>query len=132
MSIPVSLERLRAAIEERGPTAYLLTVGDDGCPHAVHARLEWADDALVTDVGRRSAANAIARPAVSLLCPVRAEGDYSLIVDGVAAVVSRDGGGRVRITPTRAVLHRSAAVPDPTSPCAADCVPLFPAARGRT
>src|SRR5215471_6509070 len=105
MSIPVALERLRAAVEERGATAYLLTVSDDGCPHAVHVLLEWEDDALVADVGRRSAANAVARPSVSLLYPVGAEGDYSLIVDGVAAVVSRDGGGRVRITPTRAVLH---------------------------
>lgn len=37
MSIPVSLERLRAAAAERGPAAYVLTVSGDGSPHAVHA-----------------------------------------------------------------------------------------------
>ena len=36
MSIPVPLLRLRAAMEERGAAGYLLTVSDDGVPHAVH------------------------------------------------------------------------------------------------
>jgi hypothetical protein len=62
---------------------------------------------------------------------VRTEGDYSLIVDGTATVESSDGGQRVGVTPTRAVLHRPAAVPDPSSSCTADCVPLLPAARER-
>ena len=125
MSIPVPLERLRAALEERGPNAYLLTVSDDGRPHAVHGPVCWERDQLTTDVGRRSAANAAARPSVSLLYPVRADGDYSLIVDGAAVVVSREGGQRLLITPTRAVLHRPATAPDPASPCSADCVPLL-------
>ena len=58
---------------------------------------------------------------VSLLYPVRSEGDYSLIVDG----------RRLCITPTKAVLHRPATAPDPASLCAADCVPLV-GARSRT
>jgi hypothetical protein len=127
MSVPIPLLRLRAAIEERGASGYLLTVCDDGSPHAVHAPVRWEADAIVADVGKRSAANAAARPSVSLLFPVRAEGDYSLIVDGTAAVAPRDSGQRVRVTPTRAVLHRPAAVPDPSSSCTADCVPLLPA-----
>ena len=126
MSVPVPLLRLRAAIEERGASGYLLTVSDDASPHAVHAPVRWDGDVIVADVGKRSAANAVARPAVSLLFPVRGEGDYSLIVDGTAVVATGDGGGRVCITPTRAVLHRPAVVPDPESPCAADCVPLLP------
>jgi hypothetical protein len=81
---------------------------------------------IVADVGRRSAANAAARPSVSLLFPVRAEGDYSLIVDGTAAVTSAGGGHWVRFTPTRAVLHRPAVVSDPSSSCTADCVQLLP------
>jgi len=123
MSIPVPLERLRAALEERGPRAYLLTVSDDGRPHAVHCPAGWEGDGVRVTVGRRSAANAAARPAVSLLYPLRTDGDYSLIVDGTAVV---EGEDRLRITPTRAVLHRAAAASDQTSACGADCVPLLP------
>jgi hypothetical protein len=127
MSIPVPIDDLRAAIAERGLNAYLLTVTNDGRPHAVHAPLQWSGDHLVVEVGRRTAANATARPTVSLLFPVRAAGDYSLIVDGVATV---DGGEptRLRVTPTKAVLHRpapaGALVAD--GACGADCVPLMP------
>jgi Pyridoxamine 5'-phosphate oxidase len=127
MSVPVPLLRLRAAIEERGVSAYLLTVSEDASPHAVHVPLRWDGDVIVADVGKRSAANAAARPSVSLLFPVRADGDYSLIVDGTAAVAASDGGQHVRVTPTRAVLHRPAVVADPSAPCTADCVPLLPA-----
>ena len=131
MSVPIPMLRLRAAVEERGTSGYLITVCDDGSPHAVHAPVRWDDDVLVADVGKRSAANATARPSVSLLFPVRSEGDYSLIVDGTAAVASSDGGHRVRVTPTRAVLHRSPVVSDPSSVCTADCVPLLPATSKR-
>ena len=131
MSIPVPLESLRAALEERGGSVYLLTVADDDRPHAVHVPVRWEGDALAADVGKRSAANAEARPSVSLLFPVRVEGDYSLIVDGTAAVASREGGPKLLITPTKAVLHRPAAVPDPAASCSADCVPLLPASTGR-
>lgn len=126
MSIPVSLDGLRATLAERGGSAYLLSVSDDARPHVVHVPLGWEDDVLIADVGKRSAANAAARPAVSLLYPVRMEGDYSLIVDGTAVVTTGDGGQRLRITPTKAVLHRPAATPDPASACGADCVPLLP------
>jgi hypothetical protein len=123
MSIPVALDGLRAAVAERGTGAYLLTVSDDGSPHAVHVAMGWDGDALAADVGRRTAANAAARASVSLVFPVRADGDYSLIVDGTATVAA----GRVSVTPTKAVLHRSAPAPDPASSCDADCVPILPA-----
>ena len=126
MSIPVPMEELRAAIEERGGSAYVLTVSDDSRPHAVHVPVSWEGDVLAADVGKRSAANAGARPAVSLLYPVRADGDYSLIVDGTAVVAGREDAHRLLITPTKAVLHRAAAAPNPLSPCSADCVPLLP------
>jgi hypothetical protein len=130
VSIPVPLEQLRAALVERGESAYLLTVGDDGKPHAVHVHVGWHDGALAAAVGKRSAANASARPAaVSLLYPVRTPDDYTLIVDGTAAVGRiGDEQQRLLVTPTRAVLHRPAAVPDPASACGADCVPLLPPA----
>lgn len=124
MSIPVALDKLRAAHAERGGGAYILTVGDDARAHAVHAALGWEGDVLVAAVGRRSAANAAARSAVSLLYPVRSEGDYSLIVDAEAAVEPTAEGHRLRLTPVRAVLHRSAPAPSPASTCGSDCVPL--------
>ncbi len=129
MSIPVPLERLRAAVEERGPGAYLLTVSDDGRPHAVHVPVGWEGERLVAEVGKRSATNAAARPAVALLWAVRSPDDYSLIVDGMAAAPSRDDQRRLAITPTKAVLHRPAAAPRPASACDADCVPLLPERR---
>jgi pyridoxine/pyridoxamine 5'-phosphate oxidase len=92
MSIPIPLDRLRAALDERDGRAYVLTVSDDGRPHVVHGAIRWEGDTLAADVGGRSAANAAARPSVSLLCPVRSDGDYSLIVDGHAAVVCTKTG----------------------------------------
>jgi hypothetical protein len=56
---------------------------------------------------------------------VRTPDDYSLIVDGTAAVTACADGPRLLITPDARVLHRPAAAPDPASPCGADCVPLL-------
>ncbi|MGH7787066.1 MAG: pyridoxamine 5'-phosphate oxidase family protein [Candidatus Binatia bacterium] len=131
MSVPVPLERLRAALTDRGGSAYLLTVADDARPHAVHVPVRWSGDRLAADVGKRSAANAAARPSVSLLYPVRTDGEYSLIVDGTAVVTAHGDGQQVLIMPTKAVLHRPAAAPDPAAPCGADCVPLLPAPTSR-
>src|SRR5262249_35084260 len=113
-------------------SAYVLTVSDDARPHAVHAAVQWEGAVLAAEVGRRSATNAQARPGVSLLFPVRSEGDYSLVVDGTDVVETTEGGQGLLVTPTKAVLHRPAAVPDPTSSCTADCVPLLSTARERT
>jgi hypothetical protein len=120
------MEQLRAALAERGDNAYVLTVTDEAHPHVVHAAVRWEGNALVVEVGKRSAANAAARPFVSLLYPLRAPGDYSLIVDGPAVVAMREDAHLMTITPAKAVLHRPAAAPDPASPCDADCVPLLP------
>lgn len=125
MSVPVPLEGLRVAIEERGPSAYLLTVKSDGSPQAVHAPLHWDGDALIAVVGKRSAGNAMSRPAVSLLFPAHKDGDYSLIVDGTASVTAGESGSHVRITPTWAVLHRPGKASSPGSSCTDDCVPVF-------
>jgi len=125
MSVPVPLEKLRAALAERGGGAYLLTVADDARPHAVHVPVSWDGEALAAGVGKRTAANAAARSSVSLLYPVRSEGDYSLIVDGTARVAADGDSRRLLITPTKAVLHRPAPAPDPAASCEADCVPLL-------
>ena len=103
MSIPVSLDRLREEIAARGPAAFLVTVGQAG-PHVVSVRLGWDGDALVAGCGDRTATNVAATPAVTLLWPAPAFEDLSLLVDGPAAAAD----GTVRITPAKAVLHRSA------------------------
>jgi hypothetical protein len=115
---------LAALLRERGPSAYVVTVSEQGAPHAVHAPVRWEDGGLVVEAGGTTAGNAAARPRVSLLYPVRTGGDYSLIVDGTATVEVGSGARLVRVTPTRAVLHRPGPAPDPASSCGADCVPL--------
>lgn len=102
MTQGVELDRLHEEIARFGGTPYLLTVSDDGRPHATVVGAEAAGDTLVATVGRRSAANVGVRPDVSLLWPpVDAEG-FSLIVDGTATA----DGERVTVRPERAVLHR--------------------------
>jgi pyridoxamine 5'-phosphate oxidase-like protein len=125
MNLEVALNRLRDAVGERSPAAYVLTTSEDGFPHSVHVPVRWEDGRFVAEVGARTAANAAARPRVSLLYPLRREDDYSLIVDGTALVEPADTGGRLRVTPTRAVFHRAGPSPDPTSSCTADCVPVL-------
>jgi hypothetical protein len=123
MSIPVALEQLRNETRKFALAPYLLTVSDDARPHAVAVAATWEGDALAMDVGKRTAANAVARANVSLLWPPNEPGGYSLIVDGTAAAA---GDARVAVTPTRAVLHRPAATPDAAKPgCSADCVPIL-------
>jgi hypothetical protein len=124
MSHPVALEQLRNETRRFALAPYLLTVGDDGRPHAVAVAASWEGDALTMELGERSARYAGTRPRVSLLWPPAEPGGYSLIVDGTAAPAG--GEGRIAVTPTRAVLHRPAATPDAARPgCSADCVPIL-------
>lgn len=102
MSVTVELERLRQEVTRFGSSPYLLTVSDDGRPHATVVRVTWAGNALGAGVGRRSAANVAERPDVSLLWPPVDEEGFSLIVDGRASV----DGERVTVQPERAILHR--------------------------
>lgn len=128
MSIPVALDELRST-SGGYRFAYLMTTSDDGRPHAVAVSpAHDGADLVVTGVGRRTASNAEARPAVSLVWPPDVIDGCSLIVDGQASVERGAGadGARVVVSPTKAVLHRPAPSPDPTSSCTSDCrsVPL--------
>jgi hypothetical protein len=105
MSVGVELERLHDEVTRFGSAPYLLTVSDDGRPHATAVTISWDGDALVAGVGRRSAANAQSRPAVSLLWPPVDTDGFSLIVDGAAEV----DGENVKVRPDAAVLHRQRA-----------------------
>ena len=128
MSIPVAIEELRTATA-RYTFAYLLTVSDDGRVHAVAVQPEWSEAGtlVIADTGRRTTANAAARPNVSLVWPPVSIDDYSLIADGDA---SPHGDG-LAVTPTKAVMHRPAPTRAGDLPgasdaesCGSDCVPL--------
>lgn len=112
MSIAVKLDELRSIVDQQAPYAYLLTVADDGRPHAVALRMTIGEGEIICEAGKTSCKNASARPDVSLLWPPVDVADYSLIVDGNATV----NGSTVRIAPTRAVRHRPA--PDGGNDCA--------------
>jgi hypothetical protein len=124
MSIPVAIDDLVAATSERG-WAYLLTVRDDLRPHIVAVAPTWDGSELVMDVGRGTAANAAARPSISLCYPPVVAGDYSLIVDGAAVV---EGEATVRFHPSGAVLHRPAVdgFDGSSTGCVNDCEPVGP------
>ena len=113
MSISVPLERLAGEIEGFGGRGYLITVADDGRPHAVSVSVAWDGEELVLAVGAGTARNAGQRRLVSLLFPPGDARGYSLIVDGQANVTAAGVGTVVRVRPTGAVLHRPAG---PTSP----------------
>lgn len=103
MSIAVTLDTLRDEVRKRGDAAFVITSGERS-PHVVSVRVGWEGDAIVAGAGSTTAANIAARPIVSLLWPSTFD-DYSLIVDGTAST----SDGSLRVEPTRAVLHRSAA-----------------------
>jgi hypothetical protein len=125
MSIAVSLDGLRDAVAGFDRAPYLLTVSDDGRPHAVAVPVSWRDDDLVAVVGRRSATNAATRPLVSLVFAAPDASGFSLIVDTTVAFppLPADGGSELVLRPTSAVLHRPARADDgslaPGSDCAA-------------
>jgi hypothetical protein len=125
MSTSVTPASLEAALRERGAGAYVITVGEAGAPHVVAAEVTPHSEGLLAEVGSRTASNARARGQVSLLYPARHDGDYSLIVDAMATADPGGDGSRLRLTPTRAVLHRPGPAPSAAaSACGSDCVPI--------
>jgi len=121
VSIGVALERLRDEVVRYGPNPFVLTVSEDGRPHAVSVTIAWEGDNLVAGCGRSTALNAAARPEISLLWPPVEPGGYSLIVDCTAFVADQ----QLRLRPSRGVLHRSAPSPDPLRSCSSDCVQIM-------
>ena len=122
MSIPVELQSLENVMAHYR-FAYLMTNSDKGAPHVIQVTVMLQGSHLVVkSVGRRTRENALARPAVGLVWPPQSEAGYSLIVDGQAAWSAEV----LRITPTRAVLHRPSApsTPNVLGSCESDCVEL--------
>lgn len=122
MSIEVEPGEL-AEMLGRFPFVYLLTVGEQPRPH-ISALTARARDSVVevTGAGRRSRDAIELNELVTLLAPPYEPGGYSLIVDGTGRVA----GEAIVVAPTRAVLHRPAEVPAPSTDggCAQDCVEI--------
>ena len=114
MSIPVPLDRLADAITHRGASALLITVDGDGRPRVAGVAPTAVGAVLHVGAGRRSCANAAARPLVTLVwpaLPAAVDGhehlaSHHLVVDATVTSVS---DGTAVLAPSHAVLHR---VPD--------------------
>lgn len=111
MTMRIELDALAAVIAERGPVAYLVTIGADR-PHVVSVAVTVVDGdgdgdggvRLRVGAGRTTPRNVAARPAVTLLWPLTAEfADHSLLVDGTATV--DPDGTTLTIAATGAILH---------------------------
>ena len=107
MSIRVELDELREQVAACGPYAYLLTVTEDGRPHAVSLRMEWDGDDLVCAPGSRTLANAERGPEVSLLWPDSGREGFALFVNGPAEVRADGDAKKVVVKPASAVLHKT-------------------------
>lgn len=115
MSIPVATDALAGPIEERGSTAYLVTVRADDRPHVVAVTVTRRDDTLVVGAGRTTTANVERHPDVTLVWAAAPGTGYSLIVDGTARPLRGAGRPSLVIEPRKAVLHRTPEG-DPSAP----------------
>jgi hypothetical protein len=120
MTEKVDLAGLGDRLDEYGPAAYLVTVGEAGAPHVVSVVVARDGDTLTLDAGRTSRRNAQARPSVTLLWPAGPDGTYSLLVDGQAKLPADAPDARLVVHPTAAVLHRIAGAEGPS------CLPVTP------
>jgi hypothetical protein len=102
VSIAVALEELADKLAEY-PWCYLVTSGEDR-PHLLAVKPSLVEAGLRCETGHSSRANVVRNPLVVLMFPPNDTGGMSLIVDGTAEV----NGDGVVVTPTWAVLHRSA------------------------
>jgi predicted enzyme related to lactoylglutathione lyase len=122
MSVKVDLDRLADALGDF-TFAYLVTVGDDYRAHTVAVTPELIDGILdIGPVGNSTRRNATQHGDVTVTWPPREPGGYTLIVDGRAELSDTS----MKVTPSRAVLHRPASPDSPasTTGCLHDCVPL--------
>ena len=108
MSIPVDLDALAEHIARCGPSAFVVTNSSDGPPHISSVVVTSRGAELSMPAGRRTRANAAARPDVALIWP-RLDDDYCLIVDATAGDSTPE---TLVVRPTSAVLHKLANAPD--------------------
>jgi hypothetical protein len=125
MSIKVDLDALGATLGDYA-FGYLVTVGDDYQAHAVTVTPTIGDGTVgVGTPGGRTRRNLAHHDGVTLLCPPRDPGGYTLIIDGRARTCTAEND-ELLIEPSHAVLHRRAVAPaaPETDGCGQDCVPL--------
>jgi hypothetical protein len=122
------LERLHLEISSAVTEPYLLTVNDENGPHCSCVAVDWDNGRIGAPAPsgwEGSVAHGHLR--VTLLWPPAQPGDYSLIVDGVAANALVKDKRRIEVTPTRAVLHRRGTPASPSGhPCQSDCIQILP------
>lgn len=108
---------------------YVVTVAGDGRAHVAptDAVVDPDGRVVVTDVGRRTAANVAAGSALTLVWSTGDPREYTVIVDGTGVLE----GDRCVVSPRRAVRHRrgpggdGADAPDDVGHgCTSDCVEL--------
>ena len=117
----VDTGRLRAAVTEYGPVAFLLTVTADARPHCTAVTTTWVGDTLVAECGTQSVANITKRPEIAVVWPPPHWGDHSLIIDGTASIHDHQPP-RVEVHPTRVVRYPT---PEPTGGTTAlECEPV--------
>lgn len=122
MSVEVTPDDLPGAIASCA-VVYLLTTSDDRPrPHVGAVGATVVDGVVrVVGAGRTARRDLDSHDAVTLLGAPAKAGGYSLIVDGVGAVV----GDGIEVSMRRAVLHRPAPSPEPSAGgCSSDCVEL--------
>ena len=82
MSVKVELEKLLEVAAGFGTVPMLLTTDEDGRPRASAVSVSWDGVTARVRAGRKSVANAAARPLVSLLWPAPPGERFALLVDG--------------------------------------------------
>ena len=117
MSIAVELDEVRDQVAACRSCAYLLTVTDDGRPHAVSLQADWQGDELIVRPGPRTTANAERSSEVSLLWPTSGRDGYALFVNGRAEVRMDGDSATVAVKPTGAVLHKTPEAADDGPGC---------------
>ena len=128
MSVPVDIDNLEKAIDKYGVNAYLITTDNEAHPHITHVTLSKDSDGFVCYLGRKTSANAAARPSVAMLWPPMLPGEHSLIVDGLMQVTEiPERGARGLFKPKAAILHRSASGSEKETAgnCTSDCSPVI-------
>ena len=105
MSVPVSLSDVPGVIDTAGQ-AFLVTLLDDGRAHVAGVSCSTTNGIVRVSCGKRSKANAAARPSVTMLFPAPRADGFVLLVDGDAMADIGADGQTLIITPTSAVLHK--------------------------
>ncbi|WP_299052562.1 hypothetical protein [uncultured Nocardioides sp.] len=106
MSTPVDLGGLDRAIAQRLP-GYLVTVSARGRVRTASVEPRMEDGRVVIDgAGPGVVKDLRANPALTLILPPATPDGFTLLVDGDADRPDR-GSGRVWVTPSDVVMHRS-------------------------